>query len=160
MINCPIYLDRIYTKDGINIRDVIDSNNHLFLNLKNNSKRDTRLQVHPRIRRKGLWLTYVSCKGIVITEYYNGNSTDDEQWGNNDNWVSYFNDDLVSDIVDRKISWYSNEQNLIKEKVDNHTQRLLNIENSLENKVNKDNEITSIEVESIYNQLTNKSINK
>lgn len=91
---------------GRNLESILDDTNHIYLPFVGFSKAETRLQVIPEKRRRGLWITYVSCKNKVVTEYYNSNDFSDEAWKNNDNWVPYFNKELVTEIVKEVLSWY------------------------------------------------------
>lgn len=85
----------------------LDSVNHIYLPFKGNSKVQTRRQVPNYLRRKGLWITYMSCKGETITEYYNNTDYSDEAWGKADNWTPYsLNKDAILAIVDEILSWY------------------------------------------------------
>lgn len=91
---------------GRTLDDIIENINHVYLPFKDNSRATTRNQVLRSNRKRGLWITYVSCKGNIITEYYLSDDFSDEAWGNNDNWLPYINQDLISDLVNEKLSWY------------------------------------------------------
>lgn len=80
--------------------------NHLYVPFVNNTKKDTRLQVPFSMRRKGLWLTYVTCKGNSVTEWYNSDATDNKSWGDGGNWMPYLSKDVVSELVHNVLSWY------------------------------------------------------
>lgn len=91
---------------GKNLREILDQYNHIYLPFKNNSKSCTRKQVPMQLRRKGLWITYISCKGNVITEYYNSTDYSNRAWENSCNWVKYLDDSIVQEMVNKVISWY------------------------------------------------------
>lgn len=80
--------------------------NHFYVPFVNNTKRDTRLQIPVSLRRKGLWITYVTCKGTVITEWYNSDATDNKSWGDGGNWIPYMSKDVLNLEVKEIISWY------------------------------------------------------
>lgn len=60
-------------------------NNHLYLPFDNDI-RNTRLKVIEEYRHKGLIVTYVDTDDNIVTEIYNSNSIDDNNWVNNSNW--------------------------------------------------------------------------
>lgn len=91
---------------GRPLTKLLNEVNHLYVPFVNNTKRDTRLQVPVSLRRKGFWLTYVTCKGTVITEWYNSDATDNASWGDGGNWIPYMSRDLVSSVVRNVLSWY------------------------------------------------------
>lgn len=93
-------------KTGKNIAKTIESYNHIFLPFTENSRAITRCQIPQELRRKGLWITYISCKDNVITEWYDGNTFDDTSWGNSNNWHEYLDDSYIKEIVDKILSWY------------------------------------------------------
>lgn len=105
-ISPAVSLDSVFDSDGTVLRDILNKTNHLFLPFKNNSKRDTRLQIPSEIRRRGLWISYISCAGNLITEIYDGSGIDDKSWSDGNNWKSYFDEKLVSSIVYKVLSWY------------------------------------------------------
>ena len=98
-------LDRILSDIA---NDKVDMCNHIYVPFKENSRAITRQQVPDNIRRKGLWITYISCKGCVITEYYNSNDLSDKAWGDSNNWVQYNKNEisveLIEDIVNKALS--------------------------------------------------------
>ena len=91
---------------GETLKEVQNADNHMYLPFIENSRSKTRLQVPSERRRKGLWITYVSCQGKVTSEWYNGNSVDDTSWGDSNNWVSYLQESVIKEIVDNLLSWY------------------------------------------------------
>lgn len=91
---------------GKTLDKIIEESNHLYLPFIENSKTKTRLQVPQNLRRKGLWVTYTSCKNQVTTEWYNGESFDDTAWGDSANWTSYIAKDYIKEIVDDILGWY------------------------------------------------------
>lgn len=85
---------------------ILEEFNHIYLPFKDNSKTLTRLQVPANMRRQGLWITYVSCKGNTITEYYNSNDFSNKAWGDNKNWVPYLDKEVIRTALDEILSWY------------------------------------------------------
>lgn len=88
------------------LRDSLEQCNHLYLPFKDNSKAVTRNQVPLELRRKGLWITYNSCAGKIITEYYKSDDFSNREWGKNENWVPYLNSDIIRTYVEEALSWY------------------------------------------------------
>lgn len=91
---------------GKTLDEILNNVNHIYLPFKDNSKTNTRLQVPPKLRRKGLWITYESCKGNVVTEWYNSKDYSNRAWGNSSNWVEYLDKEIISEIVDEVNDWY------------------------------------------------------
>lgn len=89
-----------------NLNDIFKSYNHIYLPLKKNSKKATRLQVPHSMRRRGLFITYECKNGHLITEYYNSDSTINKDFGDCKNWIHYLDNDLTRDIVNEKLGWY------------------------------------------------------
>ena len=85
---------------------ILEEFNHIYLPFKDNSKTLTRLQVFPKLRRQGLWITYVTCKGNTVTEYYNSNDFSNKAWGDSKNWTPYLNKEIVSNLLDEVLAWY------------------------------------------------------
>ena len=85
---------------------ILEEFNHIYLPFKDNSKSLTRLQIPNRFRRKGLWITYNSCQGNVITEWYNSDDFSNKAWGDSKNWVTYLSDKLIKASVKELLSWY------------------------------------------------------
>lgn len=85
---------------------ILEGYNHIYLPFKNNSKTLTRQQIPNNIRRRGLWITYISCKGNVVTEYYNSTDYSNKAWGDSDNWVPYLDRCVIRDIVKDILTWY------------------------------------------------------
>lgn len=80
--------------------------NHIYLPFKDNSKTLTRQQIPDNLRRRGLWITYISCKGNTVTEWYNSDDFSNKAWGDNKNWVPYLNKELVRGVLGELLSWY------------------------------------------------------
>ena len=91
---------------GKTLDAMLEEVNHIYLPFKDKSKTNTRLQVPDKYRRKGLWITYVSCKGNTVTEWYNSNDFSNKAWGDNKNWVPYMDETLITKVVNKKMSWY------------------------------------------------------
>lgn len=85
---------------------IIESCNHYYLPFKDNRRSSTRLQVPSSLRRTGLFITYESCKGEVITEYYNYDDFSDRFWSCGDNWVRVFDKNMAEALVKSIYSWY------------------------------------------------------
>lgn len=99
--------DKVVDKEtGKTVSELLNEVNHLYLPFKNNTRRDTRNQVPGSRRRKGLWITYKSCKGNIITEYYIGDAFDDNSWGNSANWKSYLDKDTIIGLINDILDWY------------------------------------------------------
>lgn len=91
---------------GKTLDRILEEFNHIYLPFKDNSKSLTRLQVPDKFRRRGLWITYVSCKGNTITEWYDSDDLSNKAWGDNKNWVPYIDKELIKDAVKDALSWY------------------------------------------------------
>lgn len=91
---------------GKTLDKILEGYNHIYLPFKDNSKTFTRQQVPPSLRRKGLWITYVSCKGNVITEWYNSDDFSNKAWGDSKNWVPYLDKEVIKGIIKDLLSWY------------------------------------------------------
>ena len=74
-----------------------EQNFNMYFTTYTRDKETTRLQVPIHLRRKGLYLTYV-VNDKVITEWYNGNDTNDEAFIKDINWM-YGSNMLVGDIT-------------------------------------------------------------
>lgn len=91
---------------GKTLDEIIEEFNHIYLPFKDNSKTYTRLQVPSNLRRKGLWITYISCKGNSITEWYNSDDFSNKAWGDNSNWVPYLDKQGIKEVLNKVLSWY------------------------------------------------------
>lgn len=91
---------------GQTLDTIINTGNHIYLPFVGNSRARTRLQVPEDKRRKGLWITYESCKGKVTTEWYNSDDYSDDAWVLNENWNLYLQKDLIKEVVDKILTWY------------------------------------------------------
>lgn len=85
---------------------ILDRYNHIYLPFVNNSKTSTRQQVPSKIRRKGLWITYVSCQGNTVTEWYNSDDFSNKAWGDSKNWVPYLNKEVLKSVLSEVLAWY------------------------------------------------------
>lgn len=90
---------------GKTLDEYLQGVNHIYLPFKTN-KCETRLQVHQKLRRKGLWVTYTTCKGDVITEWYNSTDYSNKAFGNSDNWVEYMDKEVIEKVVNEVTGWY------------------------------------------------------
>lgn len=91
---------------GKTLDNILEGFNHIYLPFKDNSRMLTRLQVPNNIRRKGLWITYESCKGNVITEWYNSDDYSNKAWGDGDNWIPYLDKSEIKKVLKELLSWY------------------------------------------------------
>ena len=91
---------------GKTLDEMLQGINHIYLPFTNNSRTSTRQQVPQKLRRKGLWVTYESCKGEVITEWYNSNNFSNKAWGDSSNWMPYLNTETITEIVNKSNGWY------------------------------------------------------
>lgn len=85
--------------------DTIEKFNHIYLPFQS-SKPSTRLQIPEKLRRTGLWITYVVSENNTITEWFKGSNFDEKSWGDSKNWVQYVDDKLLEDMVNNILSWY------------------------------------------------------
>lgn len=85
---------------------ILEEFNHIFLPFKDNSKALTRQQVPNKLRRRGLWITYVSCQGKTVTEWYNSDDYSNRAWGDNKNWVPYLNKEVIQKLLNEVLAWY------------------------------------------------------
>lgn len=85
---------------------ILDRYNHIYLPFVNNSKTSTRQQVPSNIRRKGLWITYVSCQGNSVTEWYNSDDFSNKAWGDSKNWVPYLDKEVLKLVLSEVLAWY------------------------------------------------------
>ena len=91
------YIEAISDKQtGVGLDQILNSFNMYFLSYQGNAQ-STRLQVIDKLRRKGLWITYVTFENKIVTEWYNSDDITDSAWGSNSNWMQGSNM-LVGDI--------------------------------------------------------------
>lgn len=67
------------------LQEILNSYNAYFISYTGNTEY-TRLQVPYNLRRRGLWITYVTFDKKVVTEWYNSDAIDDTNWSNDLNW--------------------------------------------------------------------------
>lgn len=91
-------LENVMSNNGTNLKDILNQVNHIYLPFKNRTRRDTRLQVPNELRRRGLWVTYISCKGNIVTEWYNAQPTDNNNWVKNENWTRLYSTEDIQAI--------------------------------------------------------------
>lgn len=96
----------IDSETGESLETIISKYNHIQVPYLNNSKYNTRIQIPNKLRRKGLWITYISCDNEVITEWYNSDSFNNKEWGDSKNWVSYLDHTVVSNLLKKLMAWY------------------------------------------------------
>ena len=90
-----------------NLKEILSKYNHIYLGkLVNNSKSKTRLKIPSVIRRKGLVITYISCKNNVITEQYIQDNTSDSYWQKNENWERVVRMNDIENSINEKLSWH------------------------------------------------------
>lgn len=91
---------------GKTLDTILEEVNHIFLPFKDNSKLLTRLQVPSNFRRKGLWITYISCQGNTVTEWYNNDDYSNKAWGDGNNWVPYLDKEVLKKTLAEVLAWY------------------------------------------------------
>lgn len=91
---------------GKTLDEILAQYNHIYLDFIGNSKALTRQQVPMNQRRRGLYITYVSCAGNTITEWYNSDDFSNKAWGDNANWVRALDQDKVQEMIDEVKLWY------------------------------------------------------
>lgn len=88
--------------------------NFLFLPFVN-SDAATRLLVPDKMRRRGLWISYIEYNGTLKSEYYNSDSLVDVDWQDSSNWLGGGFGDLQG-VVDTIRDWVNSFiQDLITE---------------------------------------------
>lgn len=92
------YIEAISDKQtGVGLDQILNSFNMYFLNYLGDAS-ITRLQVIDKLRRQGLWITYVTFDNKVIIEWYNSTDLSNTAWANSSNWMQG-NNMLVGDIT-------------------------------------------------------------
>lgn len=91
---------------GETLDNIVSNINHIYLPFKENSKMLTRQQVPMKYRKQGLWITYISCQGNTVTEWYNSTDFSDKAWGDCDNWTQYLDHELITNLIRKILSWY------------------------------------------------------
>lgn len=92
------YIEAISDKQtGVGLDQILNSFNMYFLSYQGNAQ-STRLQVIDKLRRQGLWITYVTFDNKVIIEWYNSTDLSNTAWANSSNWMQG-NNMLVGDIT-------------------------------------------------------------
>ena len=105
--SCTEAIQSRETGEFLNV--TLQKTNFLFLSY-NGSEEDTRLQVPYSMRRKGLWISYVTFDGSIISNFYNGEGIEDAQWKDSNNWISSGIGDIqeiINDIKDWVNSYIS-----------------------------------------------------
>lgn len=92
------YIEAISDRQtGVGLDEILNSFNMYFLNYLGDAS-VTRLQVIDKLRRQGLWITYVTFDNKVIIEWYNSTDLSNTAWANSSNWMQG-NNMLVGDIT-------------------------------------------------------------
>lgn len=92
------YIEAISDRQtGVGLDEILNSFNMYFLNYLGDAS-ITRLQVIDKLRRQGLWITYVTFDNKVIIEWYNSTDLSNTAWANSSNWMQG-NNMLVGDIT-------------------------------------------------------------
>lgn len=92
------YIEAISDRQtGVGLDQILNSFNMYFLNYLGDAS-ITRLQVIDKLRRQGLWITYVTFDNKVIIEWYNSTDLSNTAWANSSNWMQG-NNMLVGDIT-------------------------------------------------------------
>lgn len=86
---------------------ILEKFNHLYLPFIDRSKTLTRMQVPEGLRRKGLWITYISYNDNVVTEWYDSEDFSDKAWGDSKNWIKYIDDNAVAKVIENIMSRYT-----------------------------------------------------
>lgn len=107
----PLYplttLDNVIDKNtNESLETILQKYNHIYLPFKGNSKALTRQQVPDKLRRRGLWITYKSCAGKTVTEWYNSDNYNNTEWGKNDNWVQIVDKEIISKVSKELTEWF------------------------------------------------------
>lgn len=90
---------------------ILQEYNHIWLPFKGNSKALTRQQIPSNLRRRGLWITYKSCAGKTVTEWYNSDVITNTAWGSNENWVQIVDTDVIKKVTQELVEWYKYKDN-------------------------------------------------
>lgn len=93
-------------KTGRPLNHYLNEINHIYLPFKEHSRTLTRRQVPDDMRRRGLWITYKSYHGRMVTEWYNGEDITDEAWGDSNNWNQYIDERVIKGVVEKILTWY------------------------------------------------------
>lgn len=91
---------------GKTLDEILGMFNHLYLPFKNFSIRETRLQVPNKFRKRGLWITYLNGLDTLETEFYVGDSFDNDSWTDDNNWNSYIDKDELKKLLLDQITWF------------------------------------------------------
>lgn len=59
--------------------------NHIYVDYKNDEE-NTRLEIPAVLRKNGLWITYLDYRNYYVTEFYKGESIEDDDWKDDNNW--------------------------------------------------------------------------
>ena len=82
---------------GENLSEILSGFNMYFLNYLG-TEQLTRLQVPIKLRRQGLWITYILFDNTVVVEWYGNPNTSDAAWADSSNWREGSNM-LVGDLT-------------------------------------------------------------
>lgn len=91
---------------GKSLDQILEQFNSIYLPLIDRSRTLTRLQIPDSMRRRGLWITYISYNDNVITERYEGEDFSDKAWGDSHNWKPYIDNDMIDKVIQKYLSWY------------------------------------------------------
>lgn len=92
------FLDAIVDREsGKSLTDILNSFNMYFISYTGD-REETRIQIPKVQRRKGIWLTYVLWDNTIVSEFYNGNSIEDDEFRQDSNWIEGSNR-LIGDIM-------------------------------------------------------------
>lgn len=92
------FLDAIVDREsGKSLTEILNSFNMYFISYTGD-REETRIQIPKVQRRKGIWLTYVLWDNTIVSEFYNGNSIEDDEFRQDSNWTEGSNR-LVGDIM-------------------------------------------------------------
>lgn len=107
----PIYpittIDKVIEEStGKSLDQKLQEYNHIYLPFKDNSKTVTRQQVPSELRRRGLWITYISCKNKTTTEWYDSDDFSNKAWGDSNNWVPITDMETIEKKINEAVTWY------------------------------------------------------
>lgn len=134
-----------YSDKGLD--EILNSINHIYLPFTDYSKTLTRIQVPNELRRKGLFITYESCKGTIITEFYNYDDFEDSAWGDDNNWTLYDIPDLTQALeeVTAIAKQVNEQQNELKESLSKATDEVNKTVEGLKSSVGASNGIAPLD---------------
>ena len=81
------HLGNVFEKEtNIPLNELLNNVNSYYIKYSGDIQKD-RLHIPIDLRRKGLFVTYVTFENELITEYYNYPLVSDNFWQDNNNWI-------------------------------------------------------------------------